>query len=78
MAESNKTLQKQFGEHLKLLRVKKNISQEEFAEKAGLDRTYISGLERGLRNPSLVILFRLADALDISISKLLKPLETMK
>lgn len=78
MAESNKILQKQFGEHLKALRIKKNISQEEFAEKAGLDRTYISGLERGLRNPSLVILFRLADALDISISKLLKPLEAMK
>lgn len=75
MEATDKTLQKHFGEHLKLLRVKKNVSQEEFAEKAGLDRTYISGLERGLRNPSLVILFRLASALDISITKLLKPLE---
>lgn len=78
MTESNKILQKQFGEHLKAFRIKKNISQEEFAEKAGLDRTYISGLERGLRNPSLVILFKLSSALNISITKLLKPLEATK
>jgi transcriptional regulator with XRE-family HTH domain len=39
------------------------ISQEELAERAGLDRTYVSGVERGRRNPTVKILQRLADAL---------------
>ena len=58
------------GEKLKKLRLDKNISQEKFAELTELDRTYISGLERGLRNPSYLILKKLALALDVNPSEL--------
>lgn len=58
------------GSKLKTLRLNKNISQEKFAELTQLDRTYISGLERGLRNPSFLILEKLASALDVSPSEL--------
>jgi transcriptional regulator with XRE-family HTH domain len=51
-------------------RYQRGCSQEELAELADLDRTYISGLERGLRNPALSTLRRLADALDLRLSRL--------
>ena len=59
-----------FGKRLRLLRSQQNISQEEFADKTKLDRTYISGLERGIRNPSFLTLLRLAQSLNIPIEKL--------
>jgi transcriptional regulator with XRE-family HTH domain len=46
------------------------MSQENLAAEAGLDRTYVSGIERGERNPSLTNLLRLTDALGISLSEL--------
>jgi len=58
-----------FGQNLRKLRNQKEISQEELAEKTKLDRTYISGLERGKRNPSFLTLIKLAQTLDISIEK---------
>lgn len=48
------------------------VSQEELAHRAGLHRTYISDIERGARNPSLKTLSRLADALEISTSELIR------
>jgi transcriptional regulator with XRE-family HTH domain len=48
------------------------MSQEVFADKTGLDRTYISLLERGKRNPSLLTLLKLAEALDLSTSELVQ------
>lgn len=51
------------------------ISQEELGLRCSLDRTYISGLERGVRNPSLTALVTLADGLNITVSKLLENLE---
>ena len=59
-----------FGKNLKILRAQQNISQEEFADKTKLDRTYISGLERGKRNPSFLTLIKLAKTLNIPIEKL--------
>lgn len=59
-----------FGKNLKRLRVQKNISQEEFAAKTELDRTYISGLERGKRNPSFLTLIKLAQTLDVPVGQL--------
>ena len=61
----------EFGKKLKALRVKKNFSQEKFAEMTKLDRTYISGLERGMRNPSFLTILKLAESLNVSFSKLL-------
>jgi transcriptional regulator with XRE-family HTH domain len=60
-----------FGESLKNYRKERNISQEELAFKAELDRTYISGLECGKRNPTLKILVRIANALNMKPSELL-------
>lgn len=48
------------------------ISQEELAHRAGLHRTYISDIERGARNPSLKTLSRLADALELCTSELIR------
>jgi transcriptional regulator with XRE-family HTH domain len=61
-----------FGKKLQKLRTDRNLSQEKLAEIGGFDRTYISLLERGVRNPSLVNIFRLAKALNITPDKLLK------
>jgi transcriptional regulator with XRE-family HTH domain len=56
-----------FGDKLRSLRTSKGFSQEKLAELADLDRTYISGIERGVRNISLVNICRLALALKIRI-----------
>ncbi len=71
MIEKEK-VQKQFGLRLKTLRNKANMSQESLADCCGLDRTYISGLERGIRNPSLTCIFRLAIGLNIQAEELIK------
>lgn len=65
----------QFGQILKSKREERQISQEKLAELCGLHRTYISLLERGIRQPTLATLFKLATALKISPSKLISELE---
>jgi transcriptional regulator with XRE-family HTH domain len=65
-----KELLKSFGQHVKNIRLTQKISQEELALKAELDRTYISGIERGLRNVSLINIVKLANALNISITEI--------
>ncbi|AJR09792.1 transcriptional regulator [Photobacterium gaetbulicola] len=54
----NDSILKPFGLHIKQLRKEAALSQEELAARSGLDRTYISGIERGLRNVSLINLFK--------------------
>ena len=56
------------------LRATKNLSQEELALKSGLDRTYISGVERGVRNISLESLESIINGLEIDVSKFLEEL----
>ncbi len=63
------TLVQTFASNLKRLRVKARLSQEELALRSGLDRTYISGCERGVRNPSLVSVEKIAEALGVSVSE---------
>ena len=58
-------LRKVFAKNLKQLRTAADLSQEELAFRADLDRTYISALERGLYNASVVTIERLADALEV-------------
>lgn len=53
-----------FGLRLRQLRKNKGLSQEALAERAGLDRTYISSCERGRRNVGLVNIYRIAQALE--------------
>lgn len=69
------SLEKAFGEILRELRVHQRLTQEALAEKSELDRTFISMLERGERQPSLSSLFKLASALNTEVSRILKKLE---
>lgn len=64
-----------FGALVKTRRAAAGISQEELADRCGLDRTYISGIERGVRNPSLTALFTLAQGFGVSVADLLGGLE---
>jgi transcriptional regulator with XRE-family HTH domain len=61
-----------FGKNLQRIRTGKNISQEKLAELSGLHRTYISGIERGVRNPTLNTIVSIATALGIEPAQLLK------
>lgn len=60
-----------FGKRLRDVREKVGISQEKLAEKANLHRTYVSSVERGKRNISLVNIERLAAALGVSMGELM-------
>lgn len=60
-----------FGDSLRVLRKDRGLSQEGLALLCCLDRTYISGLERAKRNPTLIVLSSIADHLNISLSELL-------
>ena len=64
-----------FGKVLRELREGNNISQEKLAEYCDLDRTYISLLERGLRQPTITTIFKLSKALNISPSALIEKVE---
>jgi transcriptional regulator with XRE-family HTH domain len=58
-----------YGQALRGLRVAQGLSQEALALRVHLDRTYVSGIERGERNPSLGNLLKLCDALGVPLSK---------
>lgn len=65
-----------FGDRLRDLRREHGWeSQEAFAHHVGLDRTYISGLERGRRNPTLDVIVKLADGLTVKPADLLATIE---
>jgi transcriptional regulator with XRE-family HTH domain len=64
------TIQKQFGKRVRNLRLEKGLSQEELAFKVGIHRTYIGGIERGERNPSLKNIAAIAKALGVTLSDL--------
>lgn len=61
-----------FSLNLKTLRQAKGMSQEELAHRAGIDRTYISSLERSVYSASIDVVDRLASALDVEVADLLK------
>jgi transcriptional regulator with XRE-family HTH domain len=60
------------GQNLRRLRLETGWSQEDFAFECGIHRTYISGLERGVRNPTITVLDKIAKALKISPAVLLE------
>lgn len=61
----------QFGKKLREVRLKKSRSQGDVAKVLGVHRSYISGLERGKRNPSLLTVHKVAKALGVSVNELL-------
>ena len=63
---------KKFGDKVRHYRNLLGLSQEKFAEKANVHRTYIGTVERGETNITLVNVYRLAEALEVSVSKLLE------
>jgi transcriptional regulator with XRE-family HTH domain len=63
---------KAFGKAVRELRIQYGYSQEELAGMAGLDRSYMGGIERGEHNIALINIQKIADALDLSVSDLLK------
>jgi transcriptional regulator with XRE-family HTH domain len=63
----------QVGRRIRVLRESKGVSQETLAERARLHRTYIGGVERGLRNPSLLSLQKIAKGLGVSVAEFFSP-----
>jgi transcriptional regulator with XRE-family HTH domain len=66
-----------FGKALRHFRAKLKISQERLSQESGLDRSYISLLERGIRQPSLTTILQLSQALNISSIELISKVEEM-
>ena len=64
-------VRRRLGLNLKKLREEQGFSQESFADHCGLHRTYISGIERGVRNPTVVILDKIAEGLRVPAGQLL-------
>lgn len=67
-------LKQRFGRVIKRRRNEAGLSQNKLAELAGIDRRYVSLLERGGRNPSLVVMAKLAEALKIGLDQLVDDL----
>lgn len=63
---------KKFGKKVREIRLEKKLSQCKLAKTLGVHPTYISGIERGLRNPSLITLEKIAKALNVKIDELIK------
>jgi transcriptional regulator with XRE-family HTH domain len=65
-----------FGRIVAGLRQAARLSQEELADRAGIHRTYVSQIERGLKSPTIVILLKLSKGLNTTASKIMRQLET--
>lgn len=69
-------MRKLIGRNVRRIRGERGMTQEQFAERSGFSQQYISDLERGRRNPTIVSLFELAQALDSTPVELLTPDDT--
>jgi transcriptional regulator with XRE-family HTH domain len=67
-----------FGERLRELRTERNLSQEQLAELASLDRNYIGQIERAERNVALVNIVRIAKALEVEPAELFVPFSSAR
>lgn len=63
-------VRRRVGLNVKRLREAQGISQEDLADRAGVHRTYVSGVERGVRNPTVTVLEKIAGALGEPLAKL--------
>lgn len=64
-------ISKQFGKTVRNVRLKQGLSQGDVAKRLNLHRSYISGIERGIRNPSLKVIQKIAKALRVKIDDLI-------
>ena len=67
-------MRKLVGQNVRRVRLKKGLTQEELSDRSGFTQQYLSGLENGRRNPTVVTVFELAEALGVSHLELLRPL----
>ena len=72
---TSKPVLRALGKNVRSFREQNNLTQEKLAERTGLDPTYISGIERGLRNPGIINVARIAKAFGIRTSSLVEGVE---
>ena len=65
-------ISKQFGRKVREVRLKQGLSQGDVSRRLNLHRSYVSGIERGVRNPSLKVVQKIAKALEVKVGDLLK------
>jgi len=65
-----------FGQVLRALRLERGLSQEALALEAGIQRNYVSLIERGINQPTITIIFKLSTALEMQPSQLIELVET--
>lgn len=75
MQEDYETLRRTLGRNVRVLRRGRKLSQEQLAFEAEIDRTYVGQIERGVINPSLQILWKIANVLAVDVVTLLNPAE---
>ena len=68
-------IRKLVGQNFKRIRLKRGLTQEQFAALSGFNQQYLSGLEQGHRNPTVVTVYELAKALGVSHVELVKPIK---
>lgn len=66
------------GQQIRCLREEKNLSQEEFAGLANIDRAYYGGIERGERNVAALNLIKIAEAMGVEVAKLFPSLSALR
>jgi transcriptional regulator with XRE-family HTH domain len=71
-------MRKLVGDNLRRFRLKAGLTQEELAVKSGYSQQYLSGLEKGQRNPTIITIFELAAALGVSHIDLVRPTRASK
>ncbi len=78
MRESDKSFGEVFGVAVRTRREQLGLSQESLGFRAGLHRNYISDIELGLKSPTLCVIVRLAEALGVTVSTLIRAAETLE
>lgn len=66
-------MRKLVGDNVRRIRQRRGLTQEQLAEASGYSQQYISGLEKGQRNPTVITVFEIATALDVGHLELLRP-----
>nr|WP_282130073.1 helix-turn-helix transcriptional regulator [Roseobacter litoralis] len=67
------SVQSRVSKNIQRIRREKELSQEDVAHRANIHQTYLSGVETGKRNPSILVVERIARALNVDVSEIFKP-----
>ncbi len=72
---NGKSKARELGEHIRILRTRENLTLKKFADMVGIDRGYLSAIERGEHNPSLGMMSRISEGLDVTLPELLEGID---